>query len=60
MVAGASARLPHLHHRVDVLLPEVARVGRHLEPGLQAQVPEEAAQELRPLLACLVRHRLLQ
>ena len=52
--------MPHLNHRMDVLLPEVARVGRHLEPGLQTQVPEEAAQELRPLLACLVRYRFLQ
>jgi hypothetical protein len=52
--------LPDLHHGVDVLLPEVARVRHRLEARLLLQVAEEAPQKLRAFLPRLVRDGFLQ
>ena len=52
--------LPHPDHRRDVLVPQVAWVRQGLESGLCLQAMEEAAQELRALLARLVRDGFLQ
>jgi hypothetical protein len=52
--------LPDLHHGVDVLLPEVARVRHGLEARLLLQVAEEAPQKLRAFLPRLVRDGFLQ
>lgn len=51
---------PHVDHRLDVAMAEVARVGQGLEAALGLQVAKEAAQEHGALMPCLVRDRLLQ
>ena len=52
--------LPHLDHRTQVLLAEVAWIGHQLEAGPLVQVAEETPQELRPVVARLVRDGLLE
>jgi len=46
--------LPDLHHRMNVLLSQVAWIGNRVEPGFGFEVTKEPPKELGAFIARLV------
>ena len=55
---GQHLAFPHLHHGVQVLLPQVARIRHGVEAGLELEVQEEAPQKTGAFGPGLVRDAL--